>query len=60
MMTSDWGKSTYSTGANECLEVRGGAVHTDVRDSQHPQLGHIVYPPGAWVAFLNSVRNREL
>ncbi|MDA2812019.1 DUF397 domain-containing protein [Nocardiopsis sp. RSe5-2] len=52
--TSDWAKSTHSTGANECLEVRGDAIRMDMRDSQHPHLGHLGFSAPEWAAFLRA------
>ncbi|WP_306367727.1 DUF397 domain-containing protein [Nocardiopsis sp. CC223A] len=44
-----WHKSTYSSGAQNCVEVAEGTV-TAVRDTRNRELGHIEFPGGEWVA----------
>ncbi|WP_083939617.1 DUF397 domain-containing protein [Nocardiopsis chromatogenes] len=31
-----------------------------VRDSRHPEAGHIVFPGVEWAAFLKDIKAREL
>ncbi|PSK93710.1 uncharacterized protein DUF397 [Murinocardiopsis flavida] len=51
-----WHKSSYSNGSNNnCVEVAEGATVL-VRDTQHRDLGHIAYPPQAWVAFVSDLQ----
>lgn len=55
MMTADWGKSTYSSGSQNCVEAReyeGGAA---VRDTQNRELGHLSFGAGEWSALLDTV-----
>ncbi|MQY10680.1 hypothetical protein SRB5_07930 [Streptomyces sp. RB5] len=55
-----WTRSTYSTGANNCVEVSplppGGLA---VRDSKQPDGPALVFTPHAWADFLGAVRNGE-
>ncbi|GAA1442075.1 DUF397 domain-containing protein [Nocardiopsis tropica] len=55
-MTAEWHKSSYSSGNNECVEVREYAAGADVRDTQNRSLGHIAYSSDAWAAFLSKVK----
>lgn len=61
MSTSDpvgWFKSTLSTNAAGCVEVRFGSGLVFVRDSKDERDSRPVIgvPPGGWVSFLDSVR----
>ncbi|PSK93708.1 uncharacterized protein DUF397 [Murinocardiopsis flavida] len=50
-----WHKSSYSGGQGSCVEVAEGDTVL-VRDTRHRDLGHIAYPPQAWVAFVSDLR----
>lgn len=47
-----WLKSSYSSTANNCVEVGHGV---GVRDSKAPAT-HLAVSPGAWQAFLVGVK----
>ncbi|MBE3001354.1 DUF397 domain-containing protein [Nocardiopsis sp. HNM0947] len=51
---TDWHTSTYSGGNNECVEVREHAFGADLRDSKHPDAGHLPFPASEWTSFLSS------
>lgn len=55
-MMSDWHKSSYSGGSNECVEVREHSTGADVRDTQNRDLGHIPFDGFGWAAFLHTLR----
>ncbi|NYH52412.1 hypothetical protein HNR06_002001 [Nocardiopsis arvandica] len=55
-MIAEWHKSSYSSGNNECVEVREHASGTDVRDTAHREAGHITVPLGQWVALVAQAR----
>lgn len=48
-----WHKSSYSSGANNCVEVAEGAV-TGVRDTQNRDLGALTFESAEWRAFLST------
>ncbi|MFE1099376.1 DUF397 domain-containing protein [Nocardiopsis alba] len=52
---SDWHKSSYSTGAQNCVEVAEGS-DTLMRDTQNRDLGHLAVPAYEWAALVNAVR----
>lgn len=54
-------KSSYSqpTSGN-CVAVADLPGAAAVRDSQHPEEGHLVFPAGEWGAFLAAARLGEL
>ncbi|ASU58417.1 DUF397 domain-containing protein [Nocardiopsis dassonvillei] len=54
-MRPGWHKSTYSTAAENCVEVAEGQV-TGIRDTQNRQLGHLSAPAPEWTALLAAVR----
>ncbi|MDS1272685.1 DUF397 domain-containing protein [Lipingzhangella sp. LS1_29] len=57
----NWRTSSYSAhGDNTCVEV--GDLHGAVamRDSQHPELGHLTVPVPEWTAFMVAIRSGGL
>ncbi|WP_410671280.1 DUF397 domain-containing protein [Amycolatopsis sp. cmx-4-68] len=50
-----WVKSSYSGGANNCVEVAQGDGFTAVRDSKDREGGLIQLPAGAWKGFILEV-----
>ncbi|WP_346656914.1 DUF397 domain-containing protein [Streptomyces sp. F001] len=42
-----WRKSSYSGGANDCVEIAELGEHVAVRDSKDVELGPLVFSPGA-------------
>lgn len=55
-----WRKSSYSDGgANNCIEVADGYPGVvPVRDSKRPEGPALVFPAGAWAAFVGGGRVR--
>ncbi|MFL1377394.1 MULTISPECIES: DUF397 domain-containing protein [unclassified Nocardiopsis] len=51
-MTPEWHKSSYSSGNNECVEVREHVAGTDVRDTQNREAGHLTFASSEWFAVL--------
>ncbi|MFJ1747174.1 DUF397 domain-containing protein [Streptomyces sp. NPDC088116] len=52
-----WRRSSYSTGANNCVEsARTRADGLAVRDSKDVSLPHLTFTPGAWTAFVHALR----
>ncbi|GHC72386.1 hypothetical protein GCM10007079_05560 [Nocardiopsis terrae] len=51
-----WHKSTYSAGANNCVEVAEGLV-TAVRDTRHRELGALFFSGSEWEAFLRTAKH---
>lgn len=51
-----WHKSTYSAGANNCVEVAEGPV-TGVRDTKHRDLGALFFSGNEWAAFLDTAKH---
>jgi hypothetical protein len=51
-----WRKSSYSGGTpSECVETAPLAAGVAVRDSKNPTGPVLVFPAGAWRAFLTAV-----
>lgn len=50
-----WHKATYSSTANECVEVSEGPT-TLVRDTQNREKGFLGAPAGEWVALLKTLK----
>lgn len=59
MNKAEWHKSSYSGGANHCVEVAEGLV-TAVRDTRNRQAGHLSFPAAEWDAFLVDLRADRL
>lgn len=47
-------KSSYSGGNNECVEVADLPSGAAIRDSKHPDAGHLPFPAAEWTSFLNT------
>lgn len=53
-------KSSYSSArGQDCVEVADFTGGSAVRDSQHPDAGHLAFPSGEWRALL-SVAQQDL
>lgn len=56
-----WRKSSYSTDTGQnCVEVTDLPGATAVRDSQHPDEGHLMFPAVEWAGLLGAVRTGRL
>ncbi|QVQ54038.1 DUF397 domain-containing protein [Spiractinospora alimapuensis] len=53
-------KSSYSGRGDNCVEVADLPAGAAVRDSQHPELGHLSFAASEWSAFLHAARTGEL
>ncbi|MFB9907991.1 DUF397 domain-containing protein [Allokutzneria oryzae] len=54
---SEWRKSSYSGGGNDCVEVAYTATAVGVRDSKNPAAGTLVFTENQWHGFLTGVRD---
>jgi hypothetical protein len=56
-----WRKSSYSGGAQDCVEVAGNVPGVvGVRDSKDPDGPALILSPRAWRAFAGQVKSGEL
>ncbi|PRY01703.1 uncharacterized protein DUF397 [Allonocardiopsis opalescens] len=60
MNNRQWHKSAYSSGASNCVEVRGHADRADVRDTKNRAAGHITVDAAEWNAFVRAVKTDAL
>ncbi|WP_344259582.1 DUF397 domain-containing protein [Streptomyces sodiiphilus] len=58
--TGGWRKSTYSNGAEGCVEVAGLPGGLAVRDSKDPAIPGFRAGTGAWNAFVRAVGTDRL
>ncbi|MEU3015877.1 DUF397 domain-containing protein [Nocardiopsis sp. NPDC007018] len=49
-------KSSYSQATGNCVEVADLPGASAVRDTQHRDQGHILFPGREWVALLSTAR----
>lgn len=56
---TEWHKSSYSGGNNECVEVRENSTGADVRDTQNRSRGQLAFTSVAWGAFLASLAQAD-
>ncbi|WP_306369398.1 DUF397 domain-containing protein [Nocardiopsis sp. CC223A] len=56
---SDWHKSSYSGGTNECVEVREHSTGADVRDTRNRESGHLSFVSKDWIALLKTLRRLD-
>ncbi|QVQ52801.1 DUF397 domain-containing protein [Spiractinospora alimapuensis] len=59
-VTPAFRKSSYSATANTCVEVAELPTGAAVRDSKHPDAGHLAFTAREWGAFLTDLRAGEL
>lgn len=53
---TDWHKSSYSGGNNECIETREHQDGADVRDTQNRELGYLSFTLAEWNAFVETAQ----
>lgn len=51
-------KSSYSGHGQDCVEVGAPPYGAAIRDSKHPDAGHLPFPASEWSGFLASALNR--
>ncbi|HEV2373596.1 MAG TPA: DUF397 domain-containing protein [Streptosporangiaceae bacterium] len=56
---TQWRKSSYSTGGNQCVEVAQAGAVIAVRDSKDPGAGHLTFSTYAWATFLDEAKRRS-
>ncbi|WP_184074522.1 DUF397 domain-containing protein [Nocardiopsis mwathae] len=52
-----WRKSSYSGNGPTCVEVGDLPSGRAVRDSRHPELGHLSFGFSEWRAFVSTVKS---
>lgn len=60
MLTSEWQKSTKSSGGDNCVEVRLSGDRVEVRNSKAPGGSWVSFTRGEWAAFTEGVADGEL
>lgn len=60
MMSNDlvFRKSSYSGHGQNCVEVADFPCGTAIRDSKHPDTGHLPFPAAEWTGFLRTTLSR--
>ena len=53
----DFRKSSYSANSANCVEVANTDTGAAVRDSKHPDAGHLMFNANEWRAFLRDVKS---
>jgi hypothetical protein len=54
--TTEWRKSSYSGGANDCVEVRTQPALSSVRDTKYRDQGHLSFAQEEWTAALAAAK----
>jgi hypothetical protein len=55
-----WRTSSYSVNGSDCVELATSASSVLVRDSKHPDAGHLTFTPGEVAALIASAKAGEL
>jgi hypothetical protein len=58
--STQWHKSSYSGGDNNCVEVAGTGAAITVRDSKNPRGGILSFSPVDWTAFTRNIRRQSV
>lgn len=53
-------KSSYSGQDVNCVEVGDMPCGAAIRDSKHPDAGHLPFPAAEWTTFLTAAADRRL
>ncbi|MFE9242620.1 DUF397 domain-containing protein [Nocardiopsis sp. NPDC006938] len=53
-LPSDFRKSTHSGRGQDCVEVGSLPCGAAMRDSKHPDAGHLPFPQAEWTSFLTT------
>lgn len=59
-MTTTWRKSSYSAGSNNCVELATTSDTALLRDSKHPNEGHLTLTRTELAALIRSAAAGEL
>ncbi|WP_150253768.1 DUF397 domain-containing protein [Nocardiopsis deserti] len=51
-------KSSHSGASQNCVEVADLPCGAAIRDSKHPDAGHLPFPAAEWTGFLNAALSR--
>jgi hypothetical protein len=60
MTPVQWRKSTYSAGNQQCVELATSRGAAHIRDSKHPENGHLTFRPAELAAVVAAARAGEL
>ncbi|MEU2946768.1 DUF397 domain-containing protein [Nocardiopsis alba] len=55
-LPTDFHKSSHSGAGQNCVEVAGLPSAAAIRDSRHPDAGHLPFPAAEWSVFLRTAR----
>jgi hypothetical protein len=55
-----WRRSTYSGPANNCVELADAGEAVLMRDSKHPEAGHLAFDRAELAAFVAAAKAGEL
>ncbi|WP_233515015.1 DUF397 domain-containing protein [Marinitenerispora sediminis] len=55
-----WSKSSYSGRDSNCVEYAALPTTIALRDSKHPEAGHLTLPLAEWSAFITAAKSGEL
>jgi hypothetical protein len=58
--STTWRKSTYSAPANACVELATAGADVLLRDSKHPEHGHLTFTRAELAAFVAAASAGEL
>ncbi|WP_435110788.1 DUF397 domain-containing protein [Nocardiopsis synnemataformans] len=53
-LPADFRKSSHSGASQNCVEVADLPCGAAIRDSKHPDAGHLPFPVTEWTGFLNA------
>jgi hypothetical protein len=59
-MTTTWRKSSYSAANNACVELAAAGADVWLRDSKHPEHGHLTFGRPELAALIAAARAGEL
>ena len=55
-----WRKSTYSANGAQCVEIAAAGTDVLLRDSKHPEAGHLTFTRPELAALIAAARAGEL
>ena len=56
LAAATWRTSSFSQGANDCVEIAMNDDQVGIRDSKNTAAGMLIVPAGQWASLITTIR----